>query len=197
MAEKTPLLTRDETPIELWYEGPTWLVAEKPSGMAMHPSTPEGRGTLANALFQLNRWLADMETSVSPGIIHRLRDADQGLVVVAKNEEQAETLREAYTKKSMVFRYRVSAPAEAKPVWPEGVTTYDQHRYGERTVYDLETPVGDTAELVQTMWPTEDPEAIRFVCYQVEVPEEPHRHRLVASGHRIRLPQLELYTAPT
>lgn len=197
--DKQPLLPIDSGPVELWYEGPTFLVAVKPVGMAMHPDRPEGRGTLVNLLFQSNRWLAEMEESVAPGVVHRLRPQDRGLAVVAKSDETAHALREAHAQGGLRFSYRIRVAHPDPPRPPGEVREYDRRRYGEITVIDCEAPSGNPEEIAGRWFG--DPQLGEFVAYAVEIPGELRSDDQgvlqVALGHRVQLPSIELYTAPT
>jgi|BEDMetMinimDraft_2_1075160.scaffolds.fasta_scaffold13194_2 hypothetical protein len=194
--EKHPLLGIDPEPLDLWYEGPTFLVAEKPPGIALHPRDPHGRGTLVNRLLQTNRWLAEMETSVAPGIVHRLAEPDSGLVLVAKTDEAAAQLRQWYADGAIRFRYRVVTGRAAPPPPPRDVVIQSSRPYGEWTALDIETAWGDTDRL-RTEW-LGPQAAARFTCYALTLPDTagaPTAH--FALGRSVPWPRLELYTAPT
>ena len=193
--DKTPLIEIASVPLEIWYEGPTFVVADKPAGMAVHPENAQGRGTLVNALLQSNRWLAEMETSVSPGVIHRLADEDRGLVIVAKTDEMAETLRAQYKAGALKFSYRVRLHASVKTRAEAPVTVFDRRVYQDGTaVMDIDSSVGDT-RVLRSMWLLGDPGPVYFVLYRLEVPMG-SRVMSVAMGSRMWLPDIELYTAP-
>jgi hypothetical protein len=196
--DRRPLLAIDEAPVTLLFEGSPFLVAEKPRGMPVHPQGPEGRGTLANALFQSNRWLAGMETSHTPGVVHVLRPEDRGLVLVAKSDPAWDELRAAHAAGRISFRFRVELPADA--ALPEGgVRVAGQRTYGDRRVVDIDTTCGDTGELTQR-WLGErvDPAAVAWTCYEIDtpVPGDGGRFR-VALGERVPLPDLDVFAAPT
>ncbi len=194
--DKTPLLPIDNTlAVTLWYEGPTFLIADKPFGMPTYPDDAKSRGTLVNALLQNNRWLAEMETSTTPGVVHHLRDDDRGLTLVAKSDEMAETLRTTYHEKSITFSYRVRVPSEIIPQPTNLVTVYDQHPYDEITVYDIDSALGDTRELSRE-WLGDSDSSARFVCYQMDFPT-PSKPFRIGLAQRVILPSIDLYTAPT
>lgn len=194
--EKHPLLGVDAGSLDLWYEGPTFLVAEKPPGLPLHPSDPGGRGTLVNRLLQTNRWLAEMETSVAPGIVHRLADPDSGLVLVAKADETAEQLRRWHAEGAIRFRYRVVTGRATPPPPPPDVVVRASRLYEDWTALDIETPWGDTGRLrAEWLGPRT---AARFTCYALELPEAADAPTArFALGRSIPWPRLELYTAPT
>ncbi len=194
--DKIPLIPVNEgLTVTLWYEGPTFLIADKPAGMATHPADATGSGTLVNALLQSNRWLAEMETSITPGLIHQLRDQDRGLTLVAKSDEMATTLRNTYHEQSITFSYRVRMPNDISPREIDSVTVYDRHEYDDITVYDIDSTLGDTGELSQE-WLGDRETSASFVCYQMDVPTTSKRFR-IGLAQRIILPEIDLYTAPT
>lgn len=193
--ERRPLLAIDPAPVALLFEGSPFLVAEKPAGMPVHPRGPEGRGTLVNALFQSNRWLAGMESSHLPGVVHVLRPQDRGLVLVAKTEPAWDELREAHARGRIAFRFRVEMPADLAPA-SDGVRIAGQRVYGGRRVVDVDASSGDTAELT-ARW-LGDAAGVTWTCYQIDtpVPGEDRRHQ-VALGERVPLPEIDVYAAPT
>jgi 23S rRNA-/tRNA-specific pseudouridylate synthase len=194
--EKIPLIpVNPQRSIVLWYEGPTFLVADKPAGLETFPEEILQHDTLVNALLQSNRWLAEMETSLRPGVIHTLRRQDRGVTVVAKTDETAESLRQSHQDGAWRFRYRVQVPETLVPHPTPSVTVVDSRSYGTVTVYDIDATLGDTAQLAAD-W-LGDPEApATFYAYEVEVPT-PYRRLTAGFGHRIVLPEIDLYTAPT
>ena len=200
--EKRPLLAIDATPLTLWFEGSAFLVAEKPRGMAVHPDGADGRGTLVNALFQSNRWLAGMETSHLPGVVHVLRPDDRGLVLVAKTDAAWEQLREAHRDGRIGFRFRVEMPADVEPAaaTPGGpVHVVGDRVYGGRRVVDVDTASGDSAALTaKWLGQRVEPAAVTWTCYGIETPVPGEEWRsTVALGERVALPSLDVYSAPT
>lgn len=188
------MIAVDETPVAIWFEGPDWVVAEKPAGMAFTPQNPTQHGTLVNALLGSNRWLHEMEQSLAPGVIHRLREQDQGLSIVAKNEEGAGLLSQAKRAQELRFRYRVRIPVDAEPAEDPEIRIYGGQSYGDTRVLDIESAIGDSAELAQN-WLGSSAANSRFTCYAIEWPHLGGR-RLAQTGRRVLLPQLDLYTAP-
>lgn len=196
LMDKKPLVAIDRSPVDIWYEGPGFLVVEKPPGMAVHPDTPEGTGTLVNALFQSNRWLAEMETSIAPGVIHRFRPEDHGLILVAKSDDEAMALREAHASGQISFRYRVRMSSAASLQKTPMVSVVSAKTYGDLAVYDIKTTSGDTDTLRGSWIGDKDGDA-EFVCYEIGLEEQDAGgYRRWATGQPVALPDLELYTAP-
>lgn len=192
--EKTPLLAVSATPVDIWYEGPHFVVADKPQGLAVHPDTVDTTNALVNSLLQSNRWLAEMETSHAPGVIHRLMAGDRGLVVVAKSDDSVKELRQLYNDYRFLFSYRVRLPKDLMPRTIDSVRVLDHQIYDEVAIWDIDTPLGDTALLRQD-WLLDPQADAYFVCYRVAIPlADKLTH--VALGERMKLPAIDLYTVP-
>ncbi len=85
VSEEVPLaLMPEESDVPVLFEDGWLLVADKPAGMAVHPSAGHSSGTLVHAL--LGHGLAGGE-SFRPGVVHRLDKDTSGLLVVAKTAE--------------------------------------------------------------------------------------------------------------
>ncbi len=160
----------------------------------MHPDRDGEVETLVNVLLQNNRWLAHMETSLEPGIVHRFRPTDHGLVLVAKTDDEQAHLTELHQSQRLRFQYRVTVAGEPTLTPTPFVEVVDQRPYPTGTVYDVNSPIGDTETLSQK-WLNGQPAT--FFCYALEVPRSDGRVMSVAMAHRIVLPVIELYTAPT
>lgn len=181
-------------PLDLWYEGPTVVVADKPATMAVYPERPVSTGTLVNSLLGQNRWLADMETSRSPGVIHHLAREDRGLVVVAKSEEEASILRQRYAEEKFLFSYRVQIPQGVTPLNCSRVTVLDHQEDEQGALYDIDSVIGDTRQL-RHEWLGDSETSAYFVAYRVRVPAAA-KTLDIGLGTRITLPAIDLYTAP-
>jgi 23S rRNA pseudouridine1911/1915/1917 synthase len=85
VSEKPPLvLVAEESDVPVPFEDEWLLIADKPAGMAVHPSAGHSSGTLVHAL--LGHGLAGGER-FRPGVVHRLDKDTSGLLVVAKTTE--------------------------------------------------------------------------------------------------------------
>lgn len=191
--EKTPLLSISPEPITLWYEGPTFLVAEKPPDVAVHPDNPKGGDTLVNRLLQANRWLAEMEDSHAPGVVHTLAMEDRGLVLVAKSDDMAETLREQYRGGRITFSYRVRMPASMTPRERDDVHVIDRQTADDWAVCDIDSSIGDTG-ILREEWLHGTADAF-FVLYRMRIDTAAKTFE-VGLADRVWLPAIDLYTAP-
>ena len=192
--EKIPMLPIADMALDVWYEGPGFVVADKPQGMSVHPGSPAGNDTLVNGLLQSNRWLAEMENSHTPGVIHQLMPADRGLVVVAKSDDMATALRELHRDRALMFSYRVRLPQEVVPLPTALVTVRDRQVYDQVAVWDIDSPLGDT-DLLRAEWLGDVNVEAYFVAYRVDLPA-PDKHVQVGLGDRLWLPAIDLYTVP-
>jgi len=192
--DKIPLIAINPEPVQLWYEGPTFLIAEKPSELAVHPVDANGQDGLVNRLLQANRWLAEMETSHTPGVIHVIAPGDRGLVLIAKSDEMALTLRNLYHDSRIIFSYRVRIPISVIPETHGAVSIFDHQTYHDQAIWDIDTPIGDTQQLRHEWLGDQAPEAF-FVLYRMSVPA-PGKTITVGLGERIWLPTIDLYTVP-
>lgn len=192
--DKTPKIAVTTMPLDVWYEGADFVVADKPPGMAVHPTTPEEHHTLVNGLLQSNRWLAEMEFSQTPGVIHHLAAEDRGLVVVAKKDETADALRTLYHDHGLTFSYRVRVSAAVAPAATPLVTVHDHQMYDDMAVWDIDSPIGDTARLRQE-WLSDATVQAAFVLYRIDI-SGPAKRVQIGLGTRRWLPTLDLYTIP-
>ena len=91
--------------IDIVYEDEYLMVINKPSGMVVHPAPGNYTGTLVNALMYHTNSLSTVNTSIRPGIVHRIDADTSGLLLVAKNDEAHNVLADAIAKKEVVREY--------------------------------------------------------------------------------------------
>ncbi len=98
--------------IKIIYESPDYIVVDKPAGVLMHKVRIKGGKQREEAT--LADWVAtrypeikkvgdDPETR--PGIVHRIDKETSGVVVVARNQEYFEYLKNLFGKKNMAKKY--------------------------------------------------------------------------------------------
>jgi 23S rRNA pseudouridine1911/1915/1917 synthase len=112
--EKKPLIQIDEGPLDIWYESPSVMAVKKPKSITVHPKKESESGTLLNRLFQHNRWLAQMETSTSAGVLHVFEENDHGLMLFNKNDDYQDELTRALASNEMTFFYFITIRASIK-----------------------------------------------------------------------------------
>ena len=77
----------ENIPLDIYYEDDDLIVVNKPSGMVVHPAPGNYTGTLVNALMYHTNNLSTVNTSIRPGIVHRIDADTSGLLLVAKNDK--------------------------------------------------------------------------------------------------------------
>lgn len=99
-------LTPSDIPIPIIFEDASFMVVNKPRGMATHPAPGLKEATLVNAL--LGRQESRLSTGSAefrPGIVHRLDKETTGLLMVAKSDTAHEALAKQIEEKSALRRY--------------------------------------------------------------------------------------------
>ena len=98
--------------IKIIYESPDYIVVDKPEGLLMHKVRIKGgkqreEDTLADWMVahypEIKKVGDDPETR--PGIVHRIDKETSGVVVVARNQEYFEYLKNLFSKKNMAKKY--------------------------------------------------------------------------------------------
>ena len=102
--EETDILP-ENIPLDIYYEDNDLIVVNKSSGMVVHPAPGNYSGTLVNALMYHTNNLSTVNTSIRPGIVHRIDADTSGLLLVAKNDKSHNLLAEAIQKKEVVREY--------------------------------------------------------------------------------------------
>ena len=102
--EETDILPENIS-LDIYYEDNDLIVVNKPSGMVVHPAPGNYSGTLVNALMYHTNNLSTVNTSIRPGIVHRIDADTSGLLIVAKNDKSHNLLAEAIQKKEVVREY--------------------------------------------------------------------------------------------
>lgn len=102
--ENTDILP-ENIPLDIYYEDDDLIVVNKPSGMVVHPAPGNYTGTLVNALMYHTNNLSTVNSTIRPGIVHRIDADTSGLLLVAKNDKAHNILAEAIQKKEVVREY--------------------------------------------------------------------------------------------
>ncbi|HSX57748.1 MAG TPA: RluA family pseudouridine synthase [Candidatus Saccharimonadales bacterium] len=101
--EKEVSLKAENIPLDFVYEDKDLLVIDKPAGLVTHPTLDHPSGTVVNAL--LSHLGSFDQESNRPGIVHRLDKNTSGLLVVAKNQDSLEALKEQFKKRVVEKKY--------------------------------------------------------------------------------------------
>ena len=100
-----PALSPENIPLQVVHQDDDLIVIDKPAGLTVHPAPGHPSGTLVNAILALYPELRDPESSLRPGIVHRLDKDTSGLMVVAKNAQAQEALAAQFAERSVTKRY--------------------------------------------------------------------------------------------
>jgi 23S rRNA pseudouridine1911/1915/1917 synthase len=93
--------------LDIRFEDEYLIVLSKPAGLVVHPAIGHESGTLVNALIAHCGYdgLSQLQGEERPGIVHRLDKDTSGLMIVAKNDEAAQLLKEAIQTRNVDRRY--------------------------------------------------------------------------------------------
>lgn len=94
----------EDIDINVIYEDDDIVVIDKPSGLLTHPTCKNKNGTLVNGLLKRFKKLSD-SGSERPGIVHRLDRFTSGLILIAKNDDTATTLKEEFKNRDVQKEY--------------------------------------------------------------------------------------------
>lgn len=103
--EEVSYLGKENIPLDIIYEDDDIIVINKANGMVVHPGAGNKNGTLVNALLYRQTSLSDINGDVRPGIVHRIDAYTTGLLVVAKNNEAHNFLKEQIQNKTCKRKY--------------------------------------------------------------------------------------------
>lgn len=121
------------TKLDIKYEDDELLVINKPKGMLTHPSAYQRENTLVNALlYHCNGKLSNSDEPLRRGIVHRLDKDTAGLMLAAKTDFAAESLRNQIRNKTAKRKYLAIALGEFSQ--KEGVIDKALVHYMDNTV---------------------------------------------------------------
>lgn len=120
------------------YEDDDMIVIDKPGNMVVHPARGNWSGTLVHGLLAREGFRAEELSNdddaghVRPGIVHRLDKGTSGLLVVAKNAETREALKELFSTRTIEREYvaiTVGSPGSGTIDTPYGRHPRDRLRF--------------------------------------------------------------------
>lgn len=107
-----------DIPLDIIYEDKDIVVINKQAGLVVHPTPRQHRHTLANALVAKYPSIASVgESTLRPGIVHRLDKDTSGLMVIAKNQKAFMSLKQQFLDHTVSKIYLAlveGVPAERK-----------------------------------------------------------------------------------
>ena len=95
----------EEGPLDVVHEDEHLVVIDKAAGVVAHPSTIVRGGTVSERAVAQFGPLPSPQGEDRPGIVHRLDADTSGLLVLARTEEAAEALMEAFRERRVEKRY--------------------------------------------------------------------------------------------
>lgn len=105
-------LEPEAIPLDVIFEDDYLLVVNKPAGMVVHPSVGNWSGTFVNALLyhcaEVRSLIGDSEptdSSVRPGIVHRLDKDTTGILMAAKTRQSQERLSSLFANRDISKNY--------------------------------------------------------------------------------------------
>jgi 23S rRNA pseudouridine1911/1915/1917 synthase len=88
-------------------ENDDFLIIEKPAGLAVHPAPGLKESTLIDYVLEKYPKIAKVgEDPGRPGIVHRLDKEVSGLIVIAKNQDAFDHLKEQFQKRKVKKEYQ-------------------------------------------------------------------------------------------
>lgn len=114
-------------------EGAAWVVVDKPTGLLIHPTRPDGAPTLWGGLRQLLAY--DLAVGGQLSIITRLDRETSGLVLVARTSGLARAFSAAMQRGEIIKDYL--ALVQGWPEWEEKVIEAPIIRQGEVRPSDI------------------------------------------------------------
>jgi 23S rRNA pseudouridine1911/1915/1917 synthase len=114
-----PSLIPQSIPLALAYEDDDLLVIDKPAGITVYPAPGHPSHTVINALLAHCPQISAIDSSLRPGIVHRLDKDTSGLMIVAKNKAAQLNLSAQFSSRHVLKRYLVLVKGRPSP--EEGV----------------------------------------------------------------------------
>ena len=105
--EPSPDLVPEDLPLAILYEDGDILVVNKPAGLTVYPAPGHPRHTLMNAILAHCPEITRIESSVRPGVVHRLDKDTSGAMVVARNKVAQLNLASQIKGHRMLKKYLV------------------------------------------------------------------------------------------
>lgn len=104
--KKTETIPDPFIELDIVYEDKDIIIINKPAGLIVHPSATRGVKTLVNALLAYYPKIKNVgEDKLRPGIVHRLDKDTSGLMIIAKNNESFNYLKNLFKNKQVEKRY--------------------------------------------------------------------------------------------
>lgn len=161
--EPSPELVPEEVPLAILYEDRDILVVNKPAGLTVYPAPGHPRHTLMNAVLAHSPEITGIESSVRPGVVHRLDKDTSGVMVIAKNKTAQLNLASQIKGRRMLKKYLVlvkgtPSPGQGAVEAPIGRHPKDRKRMAvveggraSRTLYEVTRRFNGYSEVEATL----------------------------------------------
>lgn len=112
--EKTLLTGPMPLDLEIIYEDEDIMVINKPAGVLTHPALSNDNASVMNGLLFMGKRLSDCQGEDRQGIVHRLDKDTTGCLLIAKNNEVHEKLKEMFENRLVKKYYYAIVKGEYK-----------------------------------------------------------------------------------
>jgi 23S rRNA pseudouridine1911/1915/1917 synthase len=97
-------------PLDILFENEDMIVIDKQAGLQIHPSFNEKENTLVNALLSrypeiINVHDGSVGAELRPGVVHRLDRDTSGVMVIARNKEAFNALKDNFKNRNIQKQY--------------------------------------------------------------------------------------------
>lgn len=103
--EEMGKIEAEDKDIDIIYEDNYLVVLNKPSDLIVHPTETVRENTLVNRLLCKLDKLSDIYEPFRPGIVHRLDKDTSGLIIIAKDNDTHEKLKEMFQNREVEKHY--------------------------------------------------------------------------------------------
>ncbi|MBS1272238.1 MAG: Ribosomal large subunit pseudouridine synthase D [Candidatus Marinimicrobia bacterium] len=93
-------------PIDVIYEDAKMIAINKAPDIVVHPGVGNSNGTLVNALLHHTEKLAETDSPIRPGLVHRLDKETSGVLLAAKDDETHRRLSGQFEDRVVEKEYR-------------------------------------------------------------------------------------------
>ncbi len=101
--------------LKIIFENKNLLVINKPAGINVHPAFPGQKNTLVDQILKEYPEIKKVgEDSLRPGIIHRLDKDTSGLLIIAKNNQAFNFLKQQFQNRKIIKKYLALVHGQVK-----------------------------------------------------------------------------------
>lgn len=105
-AEPAPVsLSKKQIPLEILFEDEHFVIINKQAGLVVHPAPGHTEDTLVNGLLYYCDVEQDDESSLRPGIVHRLDKDTSGVLITCKTKKAHEAMSRLFMNREIKKSY--------------------------------------------------------------------------------------------